>query len=75
MTLLGYCWFNSNIGIVLTINSVKEIKAYIATVSGLNEYEDLSYIMERGSAFPVAEAKSLIKNTGFITENNFNYFI
>ena len=59
--LVGKRWFTGRdcIGIVLVDNGF-ELKSYIAKVQGNNEDEDLNFIMDYGTMFPVEEAKSLV---------------
>lgn len=65
--LLGYCWFGGKtcVGIVLIETKyTNEVKAYIATVAGIDEKRDIDYIIDWGTHFPVEEAKSIIEKYG-----------
>jgi len=66
---LGHVWFTgrAEIGVVLClIDGVP--KAYISTILGLDEDEDIKHITDWGSKFPIAEAASLIKKNGTIVD-------
>ena len=66
---LGHVWFNgrAQIGIVLCLIG-DELKAYISTISGVDEAADVQHISEWGSKFPIAEAVTLISEHGTITD-------
>ena len=69
--VIGYVWFTgrSNIGIIVVGNSDLDIqKAYISTVSGIDQNNDLNYIKDFGTRFPITEARSLIEKNGFISD-------
>jgi len=64
---IGHVWFNgrSNIGIVLGHDPIQnKLKAWITTVVGMDEEDDIQHIMEWGSKFPVQEAITLIRKHG-----------
>lgn len=66
MKITGVIWFttNSTIGIVTTVNEVGVEKAYINSVSGFDEYEDMRHVAKHGTRFPVKQAKELIQEHG-----------
>lgn len=61
-TILGVRWFSgkSAIGIVLVQPEYGELKAYIGTGLGHSATDDIEYIADYGSTFPVAIASVLI---------------
>ena len=66
---LGHVWFNgrSQIGIIICLIG-DEVKAYIGTVSGVDEAADIQHISEWGSKFPIPEAMCLIEKHGTVTD-------
>jgi len=62
MKTLAYRWFTGRdcVGIVLCEDEItKEKKAYIGGVVGLNEADDIEYIKDWGTSFPVNVAEKL----------------
>lgn len=68
---IGYVWYSarSTVGIVLGYNQTeKELRAWIASILGLNEQDDIQFIMDHGAKFPVIEAQRLIMKSGTICD-------
>lgn len=65
----GIVWFNgrANIGIVLGYDPVEQkAKAWITTVPGFDQEDDIIHIMQWGSKFPIKQAVELIKDFGTV---------
>jgi hypothetical protein len=65
MKILGSFWFTPGgsmhvVGIVKTINEMKEIKYYIGTSIGSSQEEDSQYIADYGSHFPFEVGEKLL---------------
>jgi hypothetical protein len=68
---IGHIWFSgrSTIGVVLAYKQhEKQLVAWIASVAGSNEDDDIQFIMDYGSKFPVEEASKLILKNGVIID-------
>lgn len=61
----GYCWFSgiSTIGLVV-VQVDDKLKAYISTVKGDDQNQDLQKIIDYGTYFPLEEANSIIDKLG-----------
>lgn len=70
---IGHVWFNgrSQIGIVLCFDEIiQRPKAYIHTIVGMDEEDDIKHIMEYGMKFPVLEATTIIGEHGTVREED-----
>ena len=68
---VGHAWFTgrSQIAVVLCVDAVtKKQKAYIHTVVGMDEEDDIQHVMEYGMKFPVEAAALVIDQQGTWTD-------
>jgi hypothetical protein len=66
MKILNSIWFSPGgsmhvIGIIKTINEMKEVKYYIGTSIGASQDEDSLYIASYGAHFPFEAGEKLFK--------------
>lgn len=70
---VGHAWFSgrSLIGIVLCFDEItQKPKAYINTVVGIDEEDDIKHIMEQGMKFPVFEATTVVGGQGIVKDED-----
>ncbi|MGZ4063938.1 MAG: hypothetical protein ACXVP0_13270 [Bacteroidia bacterium] len=65
--IIAVAWFNHGghtFGIVITLNSIDEGKAWIGVVAGVDPTKDMINIAQYGSNFPLNAAIMIMKEKG-----------